>query len=97
MKFMAVWTIRPEHQREAIARFLKGGAPAPEGMTILGRWHVPGSQRGFVLIETDDLTAHGAHMVEWGNNLELEVYPVYEDADAGMAMTKGVAAADSSQ
>ncbi len=43
MKFMAVWTIRPEHQREAIARFLKGGAPAPEGMTILGRWHVPGS------------------------------------------------------
>ena len=92
---MAVWKIRPEHQREAIDRFLEGGAPASEGMTILGRWHVPGSQRGFVLIETDDLTAHGAHMVEWGNNLELEVYPVYEDADAGMAMTKGIAASDS--
>jgi hypothetical protein len=32
-------------------------------------------------------------MTEWGNNLELELYPVYEDADAGAAVAKGIAAA----
>jgi len=55
MKFMVTWKIAPAHQREAGRRFLDGGAPPPDGMRILGRWHAPGSAAGFALCETDDL------------------------------------------
>lgn len=89
MKFMATWKIPPAHQREAAARFLAGGAPSPDGMTMLGRWHAPGSARGFVLCEADDLGPVAAHLAEWGDLLELEIVPVIEDEAAGAAMAAG--------
>lgn len=92
MKFMATWKIPPHNQREAAKRFLAGGAPAPEGATVLGRWHVPGSGRGFVLCEADDLGPVATQLVEWGNLLELEIYPVMEDEEAGAAMAAGTGA-----
>lgn len=92
MKFMATWTIPTTNQREAARRFLASGAPAPEGLTMLGRWHVPGSGRGFALCESDDLVAIGTHLAEWGNLLELEVVPVVEDEEAGMAIAAGTGA-----
>jgi len=89
MKFMATWRIPTTNQREAARRFLASGAPAPEGLTMLGRWHAPGSARGFALCEADDLGPVAAHLAEWGNLLELEVVPVMEDEAAGMAIAAG--------
>ena len=37
MKFMATWKIPTTTQRAAADRFLSGGAPMPEGLTMLGR------------------------------------------------------------
>jgi len=46
MKYLLCWSISPENYEVAVDAFLKGGAPMPEGLTALGRWHAPGSYRG---------------------------------------------------
>jgi hypothetical protein len=57
--------------------------------SMIGRWHAPGSTRGFLLVETDDLTALAEHAAEWSDVLAAEVTPVLDDAEAGAAITKG--------
>jgi len=86
VKFMVTWKLGPHTQEVAAKRFLAGGAPMPPGLTKLGRWHMPGSQGGWLLVETDDPTALAQHMVTWGNVLETSVTPVIEDEDAAKAM-----------
>lgn len=88
MKFIAAWTIKPGFHKPAGESFLKSGAPVPEGMEILGRWHAPGSAKGWVLIQGNDLTAIAAHMAEWGDMLDLDVTPVLEDQEAGAALSR---------
>ena len=91
MQFMVTWKLAPAHQRDAARRFLDTGAPPPEGMRILGRWHAPGSAAGFTLCETDDLGLVAANLAEWGDLLELNVTPVLEDEAAGAAIARGIA------
>ena len=85
MKFIVVWRGVPGKYKAAVEQFLKTGGPAPSGARTVGRWHVPGSVLGWHLLEADDMTAVAEHVAEWGDLLELEVYPVIEDAEAGEA------------
>ena len=39
MKFMISWKIAPGHHKPAGEGFLKSGAPMPDGLTLIGRWH----------------------------------------------------------
>ena len=41
MKYMLCWSIQPESYNAALDAFLEGGAPMPEGLRSLGRWHAP--------------------------------------------------------
>jgi hypothetical protein len=82
MKFMVVWKTVPGKYKTALDQFLKSGGPAPEGAKTLGRWHVPGSILGWHLIEASDPAALAEHAAEWADVLELEIYPVIEDAAA---------------
>ena len=85
MKYMVCWKIMPGNHKPAAEAFLKSGAPMPAGLTKVGRWHAPGSSRGWLLVE-GDLKALAEHLTQWSDLLELEVSPVLEDADAGEAM-----------
>jgi len=85
MKYMLCWSIPPEHYNAALDAFLKDGAPMPRGLTSLGRWHVPGSTRGWLLCETDDSVAVAHHVAQWAPLLQIDVYPVIDDAGAGEA------------
>ena len=85
MKVMVVWRGVTGKYKAAVEQFLKTGGPAPAGAKTIGRWHVPGSTLGWHLLEADDLTAVAQHVAEWADVLELEVYPVIEDAAAGEA------------
>ena len=87
MKYMATWTVQAG-MTEAVAKaFLESGAKAQEGHEILGRWHQPGSNKGWVLVQ-GDITAIAAHMAEWGKYLHIELTPVIEDDQAGEAMAR---------
>ena len=57
----------------------------PEGLSSLGRWHAPGSTRGWLLCESDDPVAVAHHVAQWAGLLNVEVYPVTDDAGAAEA------------
>ena len=87
MKYMMSWTIKPDCFKAAVARFLSTGAPLPEGMKLIGRWHAPGSTRGWLLVEGTIEDAY-EHASEWADLLEMQVTPVVEDAEAGAIAAK---------
>jgi uncharacterized protein DUF3303 len=87
MKIMVVWKTVPGKYRTAIDSFLRGGGPVPAGAKTIGRWHAPGSVLGWHLIE-GDINSVAQHVAEWADLLEIEVYPVVEDADAAAAANK---------
>ena len=85
MKYMISWRL-PSDAFEAAARnFLAGKGEVPEGLATIGRWHAPGSQYGWHLVE-GDIAALSSHAVYWGQFLELEITPVVEDETEGGAM-----------
>lgn len=86
MKFMITWSLRPEHQKQAITRFLDTGAPPPTGIQMLGRWHGPGI--GFVLAETDNAKAIYEWLAVWLDVIQFGVTPVIEDAEAAEVFQK---------
>ena len=88
MKFMISWKLGPGHHRPAGEGFLKSGAPMPDGLRMIGRWHAPGSVRGWALVEGEDLKAVYEHVAQWANLLGLQVSPVLEDNDAAQALSK---------
>ena len=88
MKYMLCWSIEPQYYDTALDAFLEGGAPMPEGLTALGRWHVPGSNKGWLLCETDNIVILAQHVAEWAPLLNIEVNPIMDDAQAGEAAAR---------
>lgn len=88
MKFMITWTSSPSCYREAIERFLSTSAPDVDGVTTLGRWHMPGgSSRGWHVVE-GTAEAVGALEAMWGDLLEIQILPFLEDADAARSLAQ---------
>lgn len=86
MKFMTTWSRKPAQQKEAAARFLQTGGGPPAGVTMLGRWHGPGT--GWVLAETDNAKALYEWLAQWSDLLDFSVTPVLEDAEAAELFKK---------
>lgn len=87
MKFMTVWTIRPEHMKASIKRFMED-SPMTPGVKILARMHVFGSGSGFTLWESDDPLAATKEGLLWSDLIDLKVYPVVDDAAMAKALGK---------
>ena len=88
VKYMISWKIAPGHHKPAAEAFLKGGAPMPKGLSLIGRWHAPGSAYGWAVVEGRDPTALAQHIAEWANLLEFQITPVIQDADAAKAISR---------
>ncbi len=86
MKLMISWTLAPQHQKAAVARFLDSGGSPPESVQMLGRWHGPGV--GFVLAEAS--TAEGVYewLAAWTDLLVFTVTPVVDDEAAGPILAR---------
>lgn len=88
MKFIISWKIAPGHHKIAGERFLQSGAPMPEGLSMVGRWHAPGSVCGWLLVEAANPEPLYEHVGQWADLLELQVTPVLEDAEAAQALSR---------
>jgi hypothetical protein len=55
---------------------------------MVGRWHVPGSRAGWVLVEGDDAALVAQFVSGWSSIAELEVSPVIEDEEAASGVRK---------
>lgn len=86
MRMMLTWSLKPQHQREAVARFLETGGAPPAGVKMLGRWH--GSGTGFVLAESDDVKAVFEWTNQWADLMEFEITPVMVDEEAGEVLQR---------
>jgi len=87
MKFMIEWHIPTTSYKVAAERFLATHAPDPDGLETIGRWHAPGSARGWHAVE-GDAAAIAELVATWGDSVELEITPVLEDADAAAGLGK---------
>ena len=69
MLYMMEWALKSDSYDKAHNRFLEEAAPMPEGATLLGRWHAPGSVKGWLLVETDkpETIGKGANRGPLGN------------------------------
>jgi hypothetical protein len=82
MLFIVNWSIHSQNRNRAIERFLKTGAVAPAGVTMLGRWHAVGGMTGFGIAETDDITLIQKWVLQWSDLLTMEVHPALTDEQA---------------
>ena len=83
MLFSVQWKINPENRNAANNRFKETGAPAPDGVKMLGRWHFAGGLDGMLICETDDTVALGKWTQQWTDVLRFRVAPV--NTDEGVA------------
>lgn len=90
MLFCMHWKFKgaPGNVKKGVGKFLSTGAPLAEGDKMIGRWHAPGSQKGWIIIETDNVAGLYEHASEWADLLDWEVTPVIPDAEAGPICAK---------
>ena len=88
--FMMHWKVNthPSNHKDAVHKFLSTGAPIPDGCKQVGRWHAPGSGKGWLLVETLDLKTVYEHASEWSHLLTWDVTPVLTDKEAGAVSSK---------
>jgi hypothetical protein len=80
MKFMTSWTLPTgDAYRTVVAQFLKTGGAAPDGMTIITRWH-GANGKGFLVAECDDEKVIGKWIAEWREFLDIQATVVLDDA-----------------
>lgn len=87
MKYVTVWTIRPENMAASIKRFLESN-PQIAGVRLISRMHVLGSGMGFTYWESDDPVAASREAIAWSDLIDLKVYPVVDDATIAQALGK---------
>ena len=89
MLYMMEWRVATDTYDKAHSRFLEGAGALPEGATLLGRWHGPGSGHGWLVVETDKPETVYVHAAEWGDVLTFDITPVFTDEQAGASRVAG--------
>ncbi len=79
MLFHITWQFDSTQRNDAQQRFGETGAPPPEGVSMLGRWHSVAGLEGFLVAESADAVAIGKWMQDWSDVLTFEVTPVVDD------------------
>jgi len=86
MRFMMTYSIPSDAWETAVERFLDNGGVAPDGVTMVDRWHAAAGRHGFILLETDDATAIYQFAAEWSDVCDLTVTPVLDDDEAAAVL-----------
>jgi hypothetical protein len=84
MKYMTVWSIRPENMTAVIKRF-KEADPKIPGVKMT-RFHEMGTGRGFSITESDDPVAVARFAMAWSDLVDQKTVAVVEDADIAKAL-----------
>jgi len=79
MHFMVIWTFKPEHRQETVARFMETGGRPPQGVSMLARWHDVAGARGFAVAEAADAVPIAQWCRQWADLLSFQVTPVIDD------------------
>lgn len=87
--YMVTWNLPSEHRNEAIKRFMEGSAlQAPDGVSLVCRWHAAAAGVGWVVVETDDPKTIADWLLHWSDLLSYEATPVLTDEEVGEMFQK---------
>lgn len=81
---MMEWSMKDGCCEHAVNKFLSTGAPMPEGSTLVGRYHAPGSVNGWLIVSTEDPKHLYFHASEWAELLNWKTTPILSDEEAGV-------------
>jgi len=84
MKYITVWSIRPENMKAAIKRF-KEAEPKIPGVKMT-RFHEMGTGRGFSITESDDPVAVAKFALAWADLVDQKTVAVVDDAEVAKAL-----------
>ena len=84
MLYMMEWKLRTGFVGNAWQKFLTTGGPF-DGVEMIGRYHAPGSTKGWIIVKTAELSAIARFATDWSEFIEWETTPVLEDDAAGEA------------
>lgn len=88
MKFIVQWKGLPSAEQAVIERFMKTGGQVPDGVNMVGRWHAIGGLRGVAIVEADDTRPMAAMSLQWGDLLDIEIFPAVTDEELGAALAQ---------
>jgi hypothetical protein len=83
MKFIVQWSGKPDVRQLAAERLLSTGAPAPDNIKILGRWHAIGEFTGVAIVETTDASALVGLVHPWTDLFSFTIAPALSDEELG--------------
>lgn len=84
MKYITVWSIRPENMKAVVKRFQEGDPKIP-GVKMT-RFHEMGTGRGFSLVESDDPVAVSKLALAWADLVDQKTIAVVGDAEVAAAL-----------
>jgi len=86
LKFMMTWSIFPETRHDAAKGFGQMTDADDEadhpGVKLIGRWHDLVAVGGWLICESDDISAVQSWALNWNGVLNMEVRPVVDDNEA---------------
>ena len=86
MKFMMTWSSFPETRHDAAKGFGQMTDADDEadhpGVKLIGRWHDLVAVGGWLICESDDISAVQSFALNWSGVLNIEVRPVVDDNEA---------------
>ena len=87
MQYLMSYSMPSSNVDAASNRFLETqGAPPPDGVSLLGRWHAMAGRRGWMVIESDDVAAVHKYSRQWHDLLDFEIVPVIGDETIAQVM-----------
>ncbi len=76
MLFMVIERFKNCNAKEVYRRFQEKGRMMPEGLKYMDSWIEANFERGFQLMECDDLRLFQEWILQWQDLVEFEVIPV---------------------
>ncbi len=86
MKFMYLFTVKPEHRDLVIERFCKTQGRPPEGVKLVGRWTRLDWSGGSALVESDAPKAVAEFALAWSDIAKIITVPVMNDQELGRVL-----------
>jgi hypothetical protein len=83
MLFAITYQIDPANRAVAQDRFATTGAPPPDGVEMIARYHLAEGLAGITIAEADSAVAIARWTQEWSDCLEFDVSPVLTDEEMG--------------
>lgn len=79
MKYMIVWTSKPDQSDDAFSRYIENRAVPPEDVRLLGRWCDYSGDRGFTYVEAEDIEPVERWCKDWENLLTFDIHHVMDN------------------